>query len=60
MSAAAAIDPDIEQFRHEVRAWLGKNFPASLKGRGAIMFAEGGGPNAPDFPPAKTMGRDGA
>jgi alkylation response protein AidB-like acyl-CoA dehydrogenase len=50
MSAAAAIDSDLEQFRHEVRDWLAKNFPASLKGKGAIMFAEGRGPDEPDFP----------
>src|SRR5579872_995841 len=50
MSAAAAIDPGIEEFRHEVREWLAKNFPQSLKGKSAIMFAEGRGPSDPDFP----------
>lgn len=50
MSAAAAIDPGIEEFRHEVRDWLAKNFPPSLKGKSAIMFAEGRGPSDPDFP----------
>jgi len=50
MSAAAAIDPGIEEFRHEVRDWLAKNFPPSLKGKSAIMFADGRGPSEPDFP----------
>jgi len=50
MSAAAAIDPGIEEFRQEVREWLAKNFPQSLKGKSAIMFAEGRGPSDPDFP----------
>ena len=49
MSAAAAINPDIEDFRHEVRDWLAKTFPSSLKGKGAIMFAEGRGSSDPDF-----------
>jgi alkylation response protein AidB-like acyl-CoA dehydrogenase len=49
MSAAAVIDSDLEAFRHETRDWLAKNFPSSLKGKGTIMFAEGGGPNEPDF-----------
>ncbi|MGI8840431.1 MAG: acyl-CoA dehydrogenase family protein [Caulobacteraceae bacterium] len=34
-------DDDLEGFRAQVKAWLATNFPPSLKGRGAIMLAEG-------------------
>ncbi len=49
MSAAAAMTDDLEGFRGEVRAWLEKNFPASLKGRGLMMMTEGGRPTGDDF-----------
>jgi alkylation response protein AidB-like acyl-CoA dehydrogenase len=50
MSAAERIDEGLDAFRDEVRIWLASNFPPSLKGKGAIMFAEGHGPTEPDFP----------
>ncbi|MBV9330770.1 MAG: acyl-CoA dehydrogenase family protein, partial [Alphaproteobacteria bacterium] len=60
MSAAAKIDTDLEVFRAEARDWLAKTFPASLKGKGAIMFAEGRGPSDPDFAAwKKAMGEKG-
>jgi alkylation response protein AidB-like acyl-CoA dehydrogenase len=40
---------DLDAFRAEARGWLEANFPPSLKGRGAIMYAEGGMSNDPDF-----------
>jgi alkylation response protein AidB-like acyl-CoA dehydrogenase len=49
MSAAETIDRELETFRAEARSWLEKNFPPSLKGRGAMMIAEGGRPTDPDF-----------
>ncbi len=49
MSAAEKLDSELEAFRTEVRDFLAKNFPPSLKGRGMMMFAEGGGSNEPDF-----------
>jgi len=49
MSAAERIDEGLDAFRDEVRSWLASNFPPSLKGKGAIMFAEGRGPTEPDF-----------
>ena len=49
MSAAAEVDTELEAFRSEARDWLQKNFPPSLKGKGAMMFAEGRGPSDPDF-----------
>ena len=49
MSAAAKSDEGLDAFRGEARSWLAANFPASLKGRGAIMFTEGRGPTDPDF-----------
>ena len=49
MSAAAEVDTELEAFRAEARDWLQKSFPPSLKGRGAMMFAEGRGPSDPDF-----------
>ncbi len=33
----ADAQPEIEEFRTEVRAWLAENFPPSLKGRGAVI-----------------------
>jgi alkylation response protein AidB-like acyl-CoA dehydrogenase len=49
MSAAEKMDDGLDAFRTEVRSWLASNFPPSLKGKGAIMFAEGRGPTEPDF-----------
>ena len=49
MSAAAAVSDGVEAFRAEVREWLAKNFPPSLKGRAAMMLAENGRPTDPDF-----------
>jgi len=46
---AALAESDLESFRRDVREWLAANFPPSLKGRGAIMFAEGGAPQDTDF-----------
>src|SRR5258708_28832008 len=44
------FDSDLESVRRDVREWLAKNFPPWRKGKGTIMFAEGGGPSEPDFP----------
>ncbi|MDZ4364316.1 hypothetical protein [Brevundimonas sp.] len=33
-------DIDLEAFRKEAREWLEANFPASLKGQGALASAE--------------------
>jgi len=49
MSAAEKLDTELEAFRAEVRDFLAKNFPPSLKDRGMMMFAEGRGSNEPDF-----------
>src|ERR1700761_6673745 len=49
MSAAAAVDTDLEAFRAEAREWIEKNFPPALKGRGGIMVGEGGPPAGDDF-----------
>ena len=40
---------DTDAFRAEAREWLAANFPASLKGRGGIMFIEGQAPAGADF-----------
>jgi alkylation response protein AidB-like acyl-CoA dehydrogenase len=39
----------LEVFRAEARDWLKENFPPALKGRGALMVAEGLAPARPDF-----------
>jgi alkylation response protein AidB-like acyl-CoA dehydrogenase len=39
---------DLDAFRAEARDWLNANFPASLKGRGALMYAEGAAPAGAD------------
>jgi len=49
MSAAAAIDTDLEAFRAEARTWLEANFPPSLKGGDMLSFMEGFGSKDPDF-----------
>ena len=43
------MDPALEAFRGEARAWFDGNFPPSLKGQGALMMAEGPGSEDPDF-----------
>jgi alkylation response protein AidB-like acyl-CoA dehydrogenase len=51
---------DLEAFRADARAWLKANFPASLKGRGAMMYAEGPGGGGADFRAwVKAMGEKG-
>ena len=49
MSAAANVTEGVDAFRGEVRSWLAANFPSPLKGKGAMMFAEGRGPIDSDF-----------
>ena len=49
MSAAAAIDTDLEEFRAEARRWIEANFPPSLKNANALSFMEGFGSKDPDF-----------
>ncbi|WP_309646466.1 acyl-CoA dehydrogenase family protein [Phenylobacterium sp.] len=43
------MDPALEAFRREARAWLAENFPPSLKGQGALMTAEGPTPEHSEF-----------
>jgi alkylation response protein AidB-like acyl-CoA dehydrogenase len=51
---------DVDTFRTEARDWLGANFPASLKGKGAIMYAEGATPHGGDVRAwTKAMGEKG-
>ncbi|HTP76524.1 MAG TPA: acyl-CoA dehydrogenase family protein, partial [Rhizomicrobium sp.] len=60
MSAAEKIDPELEAFRAEARGWLEKNFPPSLKGKGAMMMGEGGPETSADFARwKKAMGEKG-
>jgi alkylation response protein AidB-like acyl-CoA dehydrogenase len=40
---------DLEAFRAEARSWLEENFPASLRGRGEDIMAEGPNPDDPDY-----------
>jgi alkylation response protein AidB-like acyl-CoA dehydrogenase len=42
-------DTDLDAFRADARAWLADNFPPSLKGKGAMMAAEGGPSRTEDF-----------
>jgi alkylation response protein AidB-like acyl-CoA dehydrogenase len=50
----------LDAFRAEARDWLGENFPPALKGRGALMVAEGLAPTRPDFTAwTKAMGERG-
>ncbi len=37
----------LEAFRAEAKDWLAAHFPASLKGRGGMMYVEGGGSTDP-------------
>ncbi len=37
----------VDAFRAEARDWLEANFPPSLKGRGGMMYVEGGGSSDP-------------
>src|SRR6201996_588962 len=51
---------ELDAFRGEARDWLKANFPASLKGRAALMFREGGPPDTADFHAwVKAMGEKG-
>ncbi len=47
--ADGAADLELEAFREEARAWLEANFPASLKGRAALVQAEDGAAAGPDL-----------
>jgi alkylation response protein AidB-like acyl-CoA dehydrogenase len=50
----------LDAFRAEARDWLKENFPPALKGRGALMVAEGLAPTRPDFKAwAQAMGERG-
>jgi alkylation response protein AidB-like acyl-CoA dehydrogenase len=50
----------LDAFRAEARDWLAANFPPALKGRGALMVAEGLAPTRPDFKAwAEAMGERG-
>jgi alkylation response protein AidB-like acyl-CoA dehydrogenase len=40
---------DIDAFRADARAWLEANFPASLKGKGGMMYVEGANPEGDDI-----------
>jgi alkylation response protein AidB-like acyl-CoA dehydrogenase len=42
MSAAEKLDPELESFRAEARAWLAENFPPSLKDKDVSMSAMAG------------------
>ena len=60
MSAAEKIDTELEAFRAEARAWLEKNFPPTLKGKGAMMMGEEGPDVSADFARwKKSMGEKG-
>jgi alkylation response protein AidB-like acyl-CoA dehydrogenase len=51
---------EIDAFRAEARSWLEAHFPASLKGKGAMMLQEGGGLVGEDAKTwAKHMGETG-
>ena len=60
MSAAEKIDSELEAFRGEARQWLEQNFPASLKGKSAMMVDEDGPDGSADFAKwKKAMGEKG-
>ena len=42
MSAAEKLEPELESFRAEARAWLAENFPPSLKDKDVSMTAMAG------------------
>jgi alkylation response protein AidB-like acyl-CoA dehydrogenase len=49
-----------DAFRAEAKDWLAANFPASLKGRGGVMYTEGGGSTDPQIKTwTKAMGEKG-
>ncbi|HUB84486.1 MAG TPA: acyl-CoA dehydrogenase family protein [Rhizomicrobium sp.] len=48
MSAAEKLDPELEAFRAEARAWLADNFPPSLKDVDVAMSVMSGGKPAGD------------
>jgi alkylation response protein AidB-like acyl-CoA dehydrogenase len=39
---------NLDAFRGEARAWLAAHFPPALKGKGGMMYTEGGGSADPD------------
>ncbi|HEY4125441.1 MAG TPA: acyl-CoA dehydrogenase family protein [Rhizomicrobium sp.] len=43
MSAAEKLDPELESFRAEARAWLAENLPPSLKDKDILMATMTGG-----------------
>ncbi|MBI1210547.1 MAG: acyl-CoA dehydrogenase [Alphaproteobacteria bacterium] len=43
------MSDDLDVFRAEVRDWLQKTFPPSLKGRASMMLPDAGRPTDPDF-----------
>jgi alkylation response protein AidB-like acyl-CoA dehydrogenase len=50
----------VDAFRAEAKEWLQANFPPSLKGRGALMYAEGAGSSDPAVKAwTKAMGEKG-
>lgn len=59
MSSAEINDQELESFRLEVRDWLEKNLPTSLKGK-PVLMSEGPGPTDGDFLQwKKAMGQKG-
>jgi len=50
----------VDAFRAEAKEWLAANFPPALKGRGAVMYAEGAGLSDPKIATwTKAMGEKG-
>ena len=50
----------VDEFRAEAKDWLASHFPTSLKGRGALMYAEGAGSGDPAVKAwTKAMGEKG-
>jgi alkylation response protein AidB-like acyl-CoA dehydrogenase len=55
-----SADTDLDAFRVEARDWLKAHFPASLKGRGAMVMTEGQAPAGGDYSAwRKAMGESG-
>ena len=51
---------ELDAFRADARTWLEANFPASLKGRGGMMYQEGPSAETPDLKAwTKAMGEKG-
>ena len=49
MSTTEASDTGLESFRSEVRDWIAKHFPPSLKGKQSLMYFEGRVPQDADY-----------